>query len=359
MDDIFKANVIEEKLKGTFEKKDYLEFLNDLKNKIRQSHYQAYREVNKELIALYGDMGKSIAEKQEKLGWGQKIILQLSDDLQKEFPENSGFSYANLYRMRKFYLTYKDNQKLAQLVREIPWGQNIVILEKLKDDYQREYYLRMTVRNSWSRSILIHQIESKSYERFLTDKKSHNFDKTLSVDVLEKVEPFIKDAHLLNFLKISGDIKEKELERKIIENIKSFLLELGVGFTFVGSQYKIVLNENEYFIDLLFYHRHLKCLIAIELKTDKFIPEYAGKMNFYLNLLDDKVKLQDENPSIGLILCREKDNIVVEYALRTIKKPVGVAEYYLTRKLPNKLLKELPSPSIIENKLKELEENEK
>ncbi|PKP57193.1 MAG: DUF1016 domain-containing protein, partial [Candidatus Altiarchaeales archaeon HGW-Altiarchaeales-1] len=143
------------------------------------------------------------------------------------------------------------------------------------------------------------------------------------------------------------------------ENIKSFLLELGVGFTFVGSQYKIVLNENEYFIDLLFYHRHLKCLIAIELKTDKFIPEYAGKMNFYLNLLDDKVKLQDENPSIGLILCREKDNIVVEYALRTIKKPVGVAEYYLTRKLPNKLLKELPSPSIIENKLKELEENEK
>jgi len=244
-------------------------------------------------------------------------------------------------------------------VREIPWGQNIIILEKLKDDYQREYYLRMTVKNSWSRNILIHQIESKSFERFLTDKKSHNFDKTLPVDVLEKMEPFIKDDYLLDFLEISGDIKEKELERKIIENIKSFLLELGVGFTFVGSQYKIVLNENEYFIDMLFYHRHLKCLIAIELKTNKFIPEYAGKRNFYLNLLDDKVKLQDENPSIGLILCREKDNIVVEYALRTIKKPVGVAEYYLTRKLPAQLLKELPSPFIIENKLKELEENEK
>ncbi len=361
MNDLFKTDGIEEKSgeEITVEKKAYVEFLNDLKNKIRQSHYQAYREVNKELIALYRDIGKSIIDKQEKLGWGQKIIQQLSDDLQKEFPENSGFSYANLYRMRKFYLTYKDNQKLAQLVREIPWGQNIIIFEKLKDDYQREYYLRMTVRNSWSRSILIHQIESKSFERFLTDKKSHNFDKTLSVDVLKEVEPIIKDDYLLDFLKISKDIKEKELERKIIENIKSFLLELGIGFTFVGNKYKIVLGENEYFIDLLFYHRHLKCLIAIELKTDKFIPEYAGKMNFYLNLLDDKVKLQDENPSIGLILCREKDNIIVEYVLRTIKKPVGVAEYYLTRKLPDKLLKELPSPSVIENKLKELEENEK
>ncbi|PKM91893.1 MAG: DUF1016 domain-containing protein [Euryarchaeota archaeon HGW-Euryarchaeota-1] len=339
MDNIFKADVIVEKSgeEITIEKKAYIEFLNDLKNKIRQSHYQAYREVNKELIALYGDMGKSIAEKREKLGWGQKIILQLSDDLQKEFPENSGFSERNLKYMRKFYLEYKDKPKVQQLVAQIPWGQNIVILEKLKDDYQREYYLRMTVRNSWSRSILIHQIESKSKDAGYA----------------------IKDKYLLDFLMMSGDIKEKEPENKIPENIKSFLLGLGVGFTFVGSQYKIVLNENEYFIDLLFYHRHLKCLIAIELKTDKFIPEYAGKMNFYLNILDDNVKLRDENPSIGIILCKEKDNIIVEYALRTIKKPLGVAEYYLTRKLPDKLLKELPSPFIIENKLKELEENEK
>jgi len=338
---------------------EYIKFLNDLKSKIRQTQYQAYRAVNKELIGLYWDIGKSIVEKQKKLGWGQKIIQQLADDLQKEFPENRGFSYANLYRMRKFYLTYKDNSKLAQLVREIPWGQNIVIFEKLKDDYQREYYLQMTIRNSWSRNILVHQIESKSFERFLTDKKSHNFDKALPVEMETEVEPIIKDTYVLDFLELSEDIKEKELEKRILENIKSFLLELGIGFTFVGSQYKIVLNENEYFIDLLFYHRHLKCLIAIELKIGKFIPEYAGKINFYLNLLDDKVKLPDENPSIGLILCREKDNIVVEYALRTIKKPVGVAEYYLTRKLPDKLLKQLPPPSIIENKLKELEGKEK
>jgi len=340
------------------EKKEYFEFFNNLKNRIRNVQYQAYRTVNKELISLYWDLGKAIVEKQKKLGWGQKIIQQLAEDLQKEFPQNSGFSYANLDRMRKFHLTYKDNPKLAQLVREIPWGQNITVLEKLKDNYQREYYLRMTIRSSWSRNILIHQIESKSFERFLTDKKSHNFDKTLPVKMLKKVKSTMKDSYLLDFLEISEDIKEKELERKLLENIKSFLLELGIGFTFIGNQYKIVLGENEYFIDLLFYHRHLRCLIAIDLKIGKFIPEYAGKMNFYLNLLDDKAKLQDENPSIGLILCKEKDNIVVEYALRNIKKPVGVAKYYLTRKLPAKLLKQLPSPSVIEDKLRELEEKE-
>jgi len=340
------------------EKREYFRFLNDLKNKIKQSQYQAYRTVNKELISLYWDIGKSIVEKQEKLGWGQKIIQQLAEDLQEEFPRNSGFSYANLDRMRKFHLTYKDNPKLAQLVREIPWGQNITILEKLKDNYQREYYLRMTIRSSWSRNILIHQIESKSFERFLTDKKSHNFDKTLPVKMLKKIKSTMKDSYLLDFLEISADIKERELERRLLENIKSFLLELGIGFTFIGNQYKIVLGENEYFIDLLFYHRHLKCLIAIDLKIGKFIPEYAGKMNFYLNLLDDKVKLQDENLSIGLILCKEKDNIVVEYALRNIKKPVGVAKYYLTRKLPAKLLKQLPSPTVIEDKLRELGEKE-
>ena len=338
---------------------EYVQFLNELKIKIRQAQYQAYRAVNKELINLYWDIGKSIVEKQEKLGWGQKIIQQLAEDLGKEFPKNSGFSERNLKYMRKFYLEYKDKPKVQQLVAQIPWGQNIIILEKLKDDYAREYYLRMTTRNSWSRNILAHQIETKSFERFLTDEKSHNFDKTLPVKILAEVGPAIKDTYMLDFLEISEDIKEKELENKLLENIKGFLLELGIGFTFMGNQYKVVLDGNEYFIDLLFYHRHLRCLVAIDLKIGKFIPEYAGKMNFYLNLLDDKVKLQEENPSIGLILCKEKDNIVVEYALRNITKPVGVAKYYLTKKLPHELLKQLPSPSVIENKLKELEEEKK
>jgi len=336
------------------EKKEYIKFLNDLKNKIRHAQHQAYRVVNKKLISLYWDIGKSIADKQEKLGWGQKIIQQLAGDLQKEFPKNSGFSERNLKYMKKFYIEYKGKPKVQPLVAQIPWSHNLIILDKTKNDYEKEYYCRMVLKYNWSKRILAHQIESKSFERFLTDKKSHNFDKTLPVKMLKEVEPAIKDTYMLDFLEISEDVKEKELEKGLLENIKSFLLELGIGFTFMGSQYKIVLGENEYFIDLLFYHRYLKCLIAIDLKIGKFIPEYAGKMNFYLNLLDDKVKLQDENSSIGLILCKEKDNIVVEYALRNIKKPVGVAKYYLTKKLPPKLLKQLPSPSVIEKKLKEL-----
>ena len=333
--------------------------MDDLKSKIKQAQYQAYRTVNKELIKLYWEIGKSIVEKQEKLGWGQKVIQQLAEDLQKEFPQNSGFSSQNLWYMRKIYITYKNKPKLQPLVGEIPWSHNLIILDKTKNDYEKEYYCRMVLKYSWSKRILAHQIETKSFERFIMDKKSQNFDETLPVKISNKAKLFIKNNYMLDFLGIAKGVKEKELEKKLLENIKSFLLELGDGFAFMGNQYKIVLGENEYFIDLLFYHRYLKCLIAIELKIGKFIPEYAGKMNFYLNVLDDKVKLPEENPSIGLILCKEKDNIVVEYALRKIGKPIGVTKYYLTRKLPTKLLKQLPSPAFIEKKLKEIEKQEK
>jgi len=335
--------------------KEYIEFLDNLKNKIRKAQYQAYRTVNKQLVKLYRDIGKSIVKKQEKLGWGQKIIQQLADDLRKEFPKNSGFSERNLKYMRKFYLEYKNKQKVQPLVAQIPWSHNLIILDKTKSDYEKEYYCRMVLKCNWSKRVLVHQIESKSFERFLTDNKTHNFDKSLPVKTSKEAKETFKDSYILDFLEISDHIKEKELENRLIERIKDFLLELGIGFTFAGSQYKIKLGKNEYFIDLLFYHRYLRCLIAVDLKIGKFIPEYAGKMNFYLNLLDDKVRLKDENPSIGIILCKEKDNIVVEYALRNIDKPVGVAKYYLTKKLPPKLLKQLPAPSVIEKKLKELE----
>ena len=341
------------------ENKDYIKFLTDLKSKIRQAQYKAYRAVNTELITLYWDIGESIVAKQEELGWGQKIIQKLSEDLQKEFPKNSGFSERNLKYMRQFYLEYKDRPKMQPLVAQIPWSHNIIILDKTKNDYEKEYYCRMVLKYGWSKRILVHQIETKSFERFLADTKSHNFDTTLPVEMQERVEPVVKDNYMLDFLEISESIKERALEGKLLENIRRFLLELGTGFSFIGHQYKIVLEENEYFIDLLFYHRYLKCLIAIDLKIGKFIPEYAGKMNFYLNLLDDKVKLPDENPSIGLILCKEKDNIVVEYALRNITKPMGVAKYYLTRELPADLVNQLPAPEVIETKLKELEEEEK
>jgi len=341
------------------ENKDYIKFLTDLKSKIRQAQYKAYRVINKELITLYWEIGQSIVAKQEELGWGQKIIQKLSEDLQKEFPKNSGFSERNLKYMRQFYLEYKGKPKMQPLVAQIPWSHNLIILDKTKNDYEKEYYCRMVLNYGWSKRILVHQIETKSFERFLSEKKSHNFDDTLPITMIKEVEPVIKDNYMLDFLDISESIKERELERKLLENIRSFLLELGTGFSFIGNQYKIVLGENEYFIDLLFYHRYLKCLIALDLKIGKFIPEYAGKMNFYLNLLDDKVKLPDEHPSIGLILCKEKDNIVVEYALRNITKPMGVAKYYLTRELPADLVKQLPAPEVIEKKLKELEASEK
>jgi len=342
------------------EKKEYIKLLTDLKSKIRQAQYKAYRAVNTELISLYWDIGESIVAKHEELGWGQKIIQKLSEDLQKEFPKNSGFSERNLKYMRQFYLEYKDSPKMQPLVAQIPWSHNLIILDKTKNDYEKEYYCRMVLKYGWCKRILVHQIESKSFERFLADTKSHNFDTNMPVEVLERVEPVIKDNFMLDFFELFDSIKERALEGKFLENIRRFLLEPGTGFSFIGHQYKIVLEENEYFIDLLFYHRYLKCLIAIDLKIGKFIPEYAGKMNFYLNLLDDKVKLPDENPSIGLILCKEKDNIVVEYALRNITKPMGVAKYYLTRELPADLVKQLPAPEVIEAKLKELEEeNEK
>ena len=340
------------------ENKDYFKFLGELKSKIKQAQNKTYRLVNKELIGLYWNIGKSIVSKQEKLGWGQKIIQQLSEDLQKEFPKNSGFSERNLKYMRKFYLEYKEKSKVQPMVAQIPWSHNLIILDKIKNNYEKEYYLRMILKNGWSKRILVHQIETKSFERFLIDNKSHNFNKTLPVKISNSIKSIIKDTYILDYLEISEDVKERELEKSILEDIKTFLLELGSGFTFIGNQYKIVLDENEYFIDLLFYHRYLKCLIAIDLKTGKFVPEYAGKMNFYLNLLDDKVKLKDENPSIGIILCKEKKNIVVEYALRNIKKPVGVSKYYLTKKLPADLSKQLPSVSIIEKKLKSLKKKQ-
>ena len=251
------------------EKKEYIKLLTDLKSKIRQAQYRAYRAVNKELISLYWDIGESIVAKQEELGWGQKIIQKLSEDLQKEFPKNSGFSERNLKYMRQFYLEYKDSPKMQPLVAQIPWSHNIIILDKTKNDYEKEYYCRMVLKYGWSKRILGHQIETKSFERFLADTKSHNFDTTLPVEMQERVEPVVKDNYMLDFLEISDSIKERALEGKLLENIRRFLLELGTGFSFIGHQYKIVLGENEYFIDLLFYHRYLKCLIAIDLKNNK------------------------------------------------------------------------------------------
>lgn len=323
--------------------KNYKDFLNEIKQKIIDAQLKAAQSVTEELIKLYWSIGEGIVNKQAQFGWGKSIVEQLSKDLQKDFNATNGYSPQNLWFMRKFYLEYKHYPNLQQLVREIPWGQNIVIFHKIKSEKEREYYIRATAQMGWSRNVLLNQIKAKAYQRQLSMDKRHNFPKALPAHLAEQAEESIKSKYNLDFLGIAKPVLERELERRLIEKMKQFILELGYGFSFIGNQYRLTLGKNEYFVDLLFFNRKLKALVALELKTSRFQVEFAGKMDFYLHLLNEQVKMKDENPAIGIILCAEKDNIEVEYALRSVKNPVGVAEYQLTTKLPKKLKGKLPT----------------
>jgi predicted nuclease of restriction endonuclease-like (RecB) superfamily len=313
--------------------REYVSFLNEIKSRIISARTQAIRSVNRELIRLYWDIGKSIVERQKKHRWGDNIVEELAADLKEAFPESQGFSQRNLWNMRRFYEVYKNKPILQQAVAEIPWGHNLLILEKVSHDKEREYYIKSSRDFGWSRNVLLNQIKADAYALSFKEK-AHNFPKVLPAHLVEQADESIKSVHNLDFLDIKKAVLERDLENRLVEKIKRFMLELGRGFSFVGNQHRLTLGNNEYFVDLLFFNRYLKCLVAIELKTGRFEPEYAGKMDFYLNLLDEQTRLGNENPSIGIILCAEKENIVVEYALRSVKKPVGVAEYYLTKKLP-------------------------
>lgn len=331
---------------------NYTAFLIDIKAKIRHARTQAARAVNQELIQLYWALGKSIAEKQEQLGWGKSVVEQLSKDLQETFEGRSGFSTQNLWYMRQFYLEYKGNTNLQQLVGEIPWGQNLMIMSKVKDTDARYYYLKATVEMGWSRNVLVHQIKSQAYERHQLTNKQHNFQKALPEHLAEQADQAMKDVYMLDMLGIEKPVLEAELEARIVSKIKEVMLELGYGFAFIGNQYRIAVNNKEYFVDLLFSNRRLNALVAIELKIGRFKPEFAGKMNFYLNLLDDYVREPGENPSIGIILCTERDYFEVEYALRGLDKPVGVSEYLLTQELPNELKNKLPDAKQLEREIR-------
>ena len=321
----------------------YSDFVKTIKNKILVSKSRATLSVNRQLIDLYFEIGKEIVVKQESLGWGKSVVERMASDLQMEFGKRSGYSSANLWRMRNFYLVYEDNLNLAQLVRDLPWSHNILIFEKCKDENKRKYYLENTIAFGWSRNVLTHHIKTDLYTRDDQALKQNNFQDTLSSTTADLADEMMKNDYNLEFLGISKEAKERELESSIIENIKKFLLELGYGFSFVGNQYKLVLNENEYFIDLLFFHRKLNALVAIELKIGKFKPEYAGKMNFYLNVLNDTVRMEHENPAIGIILCSDKDSLEVEYAISNTNQPLGVATYTIETKLPKDLKDLLPS----------------
>jgi predicted nuclease of restriction endonuclease-like (RecB) superfamily len=330
----------------------YLKFLDDVKARIHNSRIRMATSVNKELIQLYWWIGKQIVEKQEELGWGKSIVEQLSKDLRKSLSGRSGFSVQNLWYMRQFYLEYKNDTNLQQLVGEIPWGQNLVILSKVKDQEARRYYLESTISMRWSRNVLLHQIKSKAYERHSLSNKQHNFQRALPEHLAEQADQAMKDVYMLDMLGVAEPVLEAQLEARMVGKIKEVLLELGYGFAFIGNQYRIVAGNKEYFIDLLFYNRRLRSLVAIELKVGRFKPEYAGKMNFYLNILDDFVREEGENPSIGIILCSDRDYFEVEYTLRGIDKPVGISEYRLTRELPPELKNKLPEAKQLEDEIR-------
>ncbi len=331
--------------------KHYNTFVKQIKLDILNARIKASHSVNKELILLYWNIGKKIVQNQNKYDWGESVVENLSKDIKKELGDIAGFSARNLWEMRKVYLAYKDFKFLQQLVAEISWGHHLLILNKTESVEERQFYIKSTIQFGWSRNVLLNQIKAKAYKRQLSKNKQHNFSTALPSHLNEQAEETLKSSYNLDFLGIQTPILERQLESKLIDHIKKFILELGYGFCFISNQHKLSLRNKDYYVDLLFYHRKLKCLVAIDLKVGEFQPEYAGKMNFYLNLLDEKEKAEDENPSIGIILCAEKNHIEVEYSLKGINKPIGVSDYYLTGKLPKQYKGELPSPLELQEKI--------
>lgn len=333
---------------------DYQDFVKKIKEKIYQSQVKALQAVNRELLVLYTEIGRSIVEKQEQLGWGKSIIENLAKDLQNEFPGMQGFSARNLWLIRSFYIEYKENIKLQPLVAEISWSHNVILMEKCKNLLEREFYMVLTKKYGWTKNILIHQIESGAYESYLLNQT--NFDKSLEQKYRHQAKLAVKDSYNFDFLDLGKEYDERQLELGLINNIRGFLLEMGGDFSFMGNQYKLDIDGEEFYIDLLLYHRRLRSLVAIELKTTAFLPEYAGKMQFYLSVLDDKVRQEGENPSIGIIICKTKRRTVVEYALKNTGSPMGIADYSLSKTLPKKLKGLLPSTEEIIESLSHLDD---
>ncbi|AET64449.1 PDDEXK nuclease domain-containing protein [Methanothrix harundinacea] len=332
---------------------DYAALLAEVKERVYSAQYEALKAVNRELVALYWDIGKLIAGRQEREGWGRSVVERLADDLQNEFPGVRGFSVQNLWYMRQFYLEYRGDEKLQPLVGEISWSKNLIIMARSKDPLEREFYIRMTRKFGWSKNVLIHQIENQSYEKTLLGQT--NFDKTLTPDQRTQAKLAVRDEYTFDFIEMGEEHSERELERALIARIEDFLRAMGGLFAFVGSQFRLEVDDKEYFIDLLLYHRRLKCLVAIELKIGEFQPEFVGKMQFYLTALDRQVREEGENPSIGIILCKEKSRTVVEYALHDARKPIGVSTYRMVKRLPKELKGQLPSPAEISQLLEDAE----
>lgn len=328
---------------------DYAQLLSDLKQRVVSSRYKAVLSVNKELVLLYHHIGIIILQAQGQKGWGAKVIDQLSKDLRSEFPEMKGFSTRNLKYMRKFADEYPDGQFVQQAVAQLPWGHIVTIMYSTSDEEERAFYINESIANGWSRNILSMQIETNLFKR--QGNAVTNFVDKLPASQSDLAQNTLKNPYLFDFLSLGKNAHEREVEKGLVAHIEKFLLELGEGFAFLGRQYHLQIEDQDFYIDLLFYHIKLRCFVVIELKAGKFKPEYAGKMNFYLSAVDDLLRQPGDNPSIGLILCRSKVGVVAEYALRDMAKPIGLAEYRLQDALPENLKTALPTIEELEAEL--------
>ncbi|AGA27880.1 PDDEXK nuclease domain-containing protein [Singulisphaera acidiphila] len=330
---------------------DYESFLGELKERIRTAQVRAAVAVNRELVLLYWQIGRDILSRQKEHGWGAKVVDRLAADLRREFPGIEGFSPRNLKYMRSFAKAWPDEAIVQEALAQITWYHNLTLLEKVKGQEERLWYARAIIKNGWSRNVLVHWIESALHKR--QGQATTNFERSLPAPQSDLAREVLKNPYSFDFLMLTDDAEEREIERGLVEHIREFLIELGVGFAFVGQQYRLEVGGEDFVIDLLFYHLKLRCYVVLELKAGAFKPEYAGKMNFYLSAVDDLLRHSDDKPSIGIILCKSKNKVVAEYALRDLLKPVGVSSYVtkLVESLPKDLKGSLPSLKEIEAEL--------
>jgi len=330
--------------------KVYNEWFSQIKHKVQQAQLRATQNFNIILIELYWDLGREIVTRQTEFKWGDNFLQQLSTDLKTNFPQINGFSRRNLYAIRQWYLFFSQQfEFVPQAVAQLPWSYQRTLISKVKDIDIAIIYAKATTKNGWSRDTL--EVNIKNSYHIRLGKADHNFETTLPKPQSDLAVESIKDPYHFDFLGLEDDAHEREIEHALTRRIMDFMLELGKGFAFVGRQYKLEINDSDYFLDLLFYHLHLRCYVVIELKAGKFKPEYAGKLNFYLSAVDSQLKLPIDNPSIGIILCRMKDKIEVEYSLRDMKKPIGVSAFELTEAIPENLKTQLPTIEEMERSL--------
>ena len=329
--------------------KEYFETIESIKNEIKSAQYKAAVSVNRELVMLYYNIGKVINAHKT---WGSKFIDNLAADIKLSFPNTTGYSARNLKYMAKFAAMFEDAEIVQAVLAQLTWYHNMALMDKTQDTEQYVWYAQETIKNGWSRNVLVHQIESGLYERQAIAEKISNFENRLASPQSELAVQTMKDPYIFDFIPFKEDMVERDIEQALVKDITKLLLELGTGFAFLGNQYHLNVGGDDFYVDLLFYNLNLRCYIVIELKTGEFKPEYAGQLNFYLSAVDGMLKKDDDNSSIGLLLCKSKNALVAEYALKDMSKPIGVSEYKITNSLPEGLSRQLPSVEDIQKRIK-------